>query len=106
MKTSSRRCRPPRIDLEPADTSPPPPRRDGAGDPDQLPVHRASSPRSSGVDEEDLLQGQTVWSRVVSSATEPVNTTRPPVIITTWLQVCSTSPSRWLDTTTVRPAAA
>src|SRR5581483_6853832 len=39
-------------------------------------------------------------------ATGPAATRRPWLITTTWVQVCSTSPSRWLDKITVRPAAA
>ena len=37
------------------------------------------------------------------SATGPAATRRPWFITTTWVQVCSTSASRWLDRITVRP---
>jgi hypothetical protein len=40
------------------------------------------------------------------SATDPTATSLPLCITTTWLQVCSTSASRWLEITTVRPVAA
>ena len=39
------------------------------------------------------------------SVTEPAATRRPLCITTTCEQVCSTSASRWLDTTTVPPAS-
>ena len=40
------------------------------------------------------------------SSTVPPATTVPWCMTTTCEQVCSTSASRWLDTSTVRPAAA
>ena len=45
-------------------------------------------------------------SLAVRSATAPVKITFPLSITTTWLHVCSTSDSKWLDNTTVRPSAA
>ena len=39
-------------------------------------------------------------------STVPSATTLPWCMTTTCVQVCSTSASRWLDTTTVRPPAA
>ena len=41
-----------------------------------------------------------------SSATVPLVTTRPACMTMTWEQVSSTSASRWLETTTVRPVDA
>ncbi len=41
-----------------------------------------------------------------SSATVPAAIVRPRWTTTTWVQVCSTSDSRWLETSTVRPVAA
>ena len=40
------------------------------------------------------------------SSTVPLGDDRPWCMTTTWVQVCSTSASRWLDTSTVRPVAA
>ena len=44
--------------------------------------------------------------RAVSSASGALVTSRPLSRITTWSTVWATSASRWLDTTTVRPASA
>src|SRR5690606_2216160 len=44
--------------------------------------------------------------RLSSSRTGPAETSRPRCITTTWLQVCSTSASRWLEMITVRPRSA
>ena len=43
---------------------------------------------------------------VIISITEPAATSLPLCITTTCVQICSTSASRWLDTTTVRPVSA
>jgi hypothetical protein len=40
------------------------------------------------------------------SSTVPCAIFRPFAMTTTWLQVCSISLSRWLETMTVRPVAA
>ena len=40
------------------------------------------------------------------SSTGPAATIRPLLTTTTWVQVCSTSASRWLETSTARPSVA
>lgn len=53
-----------------------------------------------------LTSNRTLGDSPTISATGPDATIRPLLTTTAWVQVCSTSASRWLETSTARPSVA